>query len=89
MPDVQNPQLHLHAREIAFLHPVSNTLVRLTAPPPPQMMATMKLFGFHDYIAHPYATFDEKDLVFSRKKDTKRKVTKISSRPGGARSKKR
>ncbi|PRY93510.1 ribosomal large subunit pseudouridine synthase C [Hasllibacter halocynthiae] len=51
-------RLHLHARSIAFDHPVTGGRVTVTAPLPPHMTATWDLFGW-DAAEAPADPFEE------------------------------
>ena len=50
-------KLHLHARSLAFLHPVTGATITLTAPLPPHMARTWATFGWdeRDVPADPFA----------------------------------
>ena len=49
-------KLHLHARSLSFTHPVSGARITVTAPLPPHMERTWKMFDWHasDVPADPF-----------------------------------
>ena len=46
LPQGVGKKLHLHARRISFPHPESGEIIDITAPLPPHMEATFRLFGW-------------------------------------------
>jgi 23S rRNA pseudouridine955/2504/2580 synthase len=62
MGEVIGRQMHLHARSITLVHPVSGKTVCFTAPLPEHMAASWNLFGWRDRDApqDPFADLPEK-----------------------------